>query len=212
MRREEFIKLLEGSLNEFLKKQKRLGPKIMDALKRVQGIEATASTPPGLSLRWGPKPEEAVNVSSILDALSNEALKQKTSFVIALDLAQEFRKIMRFDLTSVLAHAYDYCRGLQFVVTGSEIGMLQNFLKVEDDKAPLYGRATVDIELSGLDEEKSIQYLMEGFAEIKLKVPAEQLKSVHARFDGVIGWLSYCGFKSAEANKIDGRIIEETAK
>lgn len=59
----------------------------------------------------------------------------------------------------MLAHAYDYCKGLQFVVTGSEVGMLNNFLSVDEPSAPLYGRATVEIELLGLSEEKSMEYL-----------------------------------------------------
>lgn len=129
-----------------------------------------------------------------------------------LDEAQEFRKIMRFDLTSILAHAYDYCKGLQFAVTGSEVGLLHNFLRMDESKAPLYGRATVEIELLGLTEEKSIEYLRDGFSQIKLKVPDELLRNVHTRFDGVIGWLTYCGFKSMEAKKLDARIIEDTAK
>jgi hypothetical protein len=88
-----------------------------------------------------------VNVASLFDALSQEAIKQATTFIVALDEAQEFRKIMRYDLTSILAHACDYCDGLQFVVTGSEVGMLYKFLRVDDAEAPLYGRGTVEIEL-----------------------------------------------------------------
>ncbi len=212
VRREEFVKLLEDALNEFLKKEKRLRKKIIDALRHVQGLEPTAGATPGVSLRWGPRPEDAVNISSILDALSREAIKQKTTFIIALDEAQEFRKIMRFDLTSLLAHAYDYCKGLQFVVTGSEVGMLRNFLRSDEPKAPLYGRAMVEIELLGLTEEKSMEYLRDGFRQIKLKVPDELLQSVHIRFDGIIGWLTYCGLKAMEAKKLDRRIIDETAK
>ena len=212
IRREEFIKFLEDALNGFLKKEKRLGAKIVDALKHVQGLESNVGTSPGVSLRWGPKHEDTVNVSSILDALSREAIKQKTKFVIALDEAQEFRKIMRFDLTSILAHAYDYCKGLQFVVTGSEVGMLHNFLRMDEPEAPLYGRAAVEIDLSRLTEEKSMEYLRDGFAQIKLKVPGEMLESVHLRFDGIIGWLTYCGFKAREEKKLDKKIIEETAR
>ncbi|MDG6907478.1 MAG: ATP-binding protein [Nitrososphaerota archaeon] len=119
---------------------------------------------------------------------------------------------MRFDFTSVLAHAYDYCKGLQFVVTGSEVGMLHNFLRIDEPSAPLYGRATVEIELLGLSEEKSMEYLGEGFAQVKLRVPDAMLQSVHLRFDGIIGWLTYCGFKAMEAKKLDARIIDEAAK
>jgi len=210
VRREEFVKLLENTLNGFLKKEKKLRRKIVDALKHVHGLEA--STDARVSLRWGPGPEDAVSISSIIDALSHEAIKQKTTFVIAFDEAQEFRKIMKFDLTSILAHGYDYAKGLQFVVTGSEVGMLHNFLRLDEPKSPLYGRATVEIELSGLNEEQSKKFLEKGFAQIRLKVRDEMLESVHLRFDGIIGWLTYCGLKAMEKKKLDKKIIDEAAE
>lgn len=212
VRREEFIKMLEETLNKFLKKEKRLGLKIVDALGHIQGVQVKGGAEPGIALRWGPKPENTVNVSSIFDVLSDEALKQKTTFIIAVDEAQELRKIMRYDFTGVLAHAYDYCRGLQFVVTGSETGMLYKFLDVEDTKAPLYGRAMVEIELGGLSKENSIEYLRSGFKQIRLKVRDDLLEGIHQRFDGIIGWLTYAGFKAREAKRIDGKVLEETAK
>lgn len=212
VRREGFIKVLEETLNRFLKKERRLGLKILDALKHVQGVEVKGGTEPGVLLRWGPKPEDAVNVSSVFDAISDEAQKQKTKFIIAFDEAQELRKIMRYDFTNILAHAYDYCKGLQFVVTGSEIGMLYKFLNVEDVKAPLYGRAMGEIELKGLDKDKSIEYLRSGFRQIRVKVSDEMLERIHQRFDGIIGWLTYAGFKAREERRIDAKVLEETAK
>ncbi len=212
VRREEFVELLEDSLNAFLKRERRLGAKVVDALKHVQGLEPSAGTTAGISLRWGPKPRDTVNISTLLDALSEEAVKQKTTFVIALDEAQEFRKIMRYDLTSVLAHAYDYCRGVQFVVTGSEIGMLHKFLRVDDPKAPLYARAAVRVELPGLDADKAKEYLRQGFAQIRVRVADEMLEKVSQRFDGVIGWLTYCGFKAREEKELGERTVEEAAR
>lgn len=212
VRREEFIKLIEASLDEFLTEKTRKRAKIVDALKQVRGVEITAGASPSISLRWGPKPGDAVNVSSILDALSSEAIKQKTRFIVALDEAQEFRKIMRFDLTSALAHAYDYCRGLQFVVTGSEIGMLHKFLRVDDPNAPLFGRAMVEIELSSLSETKSREYLLEGFAQIGLRVSEEAIASAVQRFDGIIGWLTYCGFAAMEEKTLEKKIIDAVAR
>jgi AAA+ ATPase superfamily predicted ATPase len=212
VRREEFIKLVEISLNQFLSKYQTRVSKIIEALKRVQGVEVSAGASPTISLRWGPRPSDASNIASILDALSNEALKQKTHFIIALDEAQEFRKIMRYDLTSLLAHAYDYCRGLVFVVTGSEIGTLHKFLRVDDAKASLYGRAMVEIDLKGLSREMSIEYLKEGFAQIKLKVPEEMIESTYRRFDGIIGWLTYLGFEARQKKKLERRTIDSVAR
>ncbi len=212
VRREEFIKMLEETLNKFLRKERRLGSKILDALKHIRGVEVKSGAELSVALRWGPGPSNAVNISSVFDVLSDEALKQKTKFIIAFDEAQELRKIMRYDLTSILAHAYDYCKGLQFVVTGSEIGMLYKFLNVEGASSPLYGRAMVEIELKGLDKEKSIAYLRSGFRQIRMKVSNDILEKIHERFDGIIGWLTYVGFKARESRKIDSKILDETAR
>ncbi len=212
VRREEFIKMLEDVLNGFLRKEKRLRARMLDALKHVQGVESVAGVPLGVSFRWGPKPEDAVNITSVFDTLSEEALKQKTAFVVAIDEAQELRKIMRYDFTSVLGHAYDYCKGLQFVVTGSEVGMLNNFLRVEDAHSPLYGRAMVEIELRGMDGGKSVEYLRSGFNQIALKVSEDMLERIYQRFDGIIGWLTYAGFKAREAKRIDEKILNDAAR
>lgn len=211
-RREDFLRLVESSLNEFLSRNKRFGPKIADALRSIRGIEATLGSNPPVSLQWGPRPKDAASVADILDALSREATRQKTRFIIALDEAQEFRKIMRYDLSSILAHVYDYSRGLQVIVTGSEVGMLHRFLGVDDATAPLYGRAMVEIEMLGLTEEKSREYLREGFAQAKLGASEELVQRTVSRFDGIIGWLTYCGFEAREAGRLDEKIIETTAK
>jgi AAA+ ATPase superfamily predicted ATPase len=213
VRREEFVKALERALNEFLSREKRLRKKVLDALKSVQGIEPKVGpSEVGIGLRWGPKQQEMVNISAIFDALSDEAQKQKTRFIIAFDEAQEFRKIMQNDLTSVIAHAYDYCKGLQFIITGSEMGMLYRFLKVEDSKAPLYGRAMVEIKLEGLNRDKSIEYLKKGVRQIKMKASESVLEDIHDRFDGIIGWLTYVGFKAREAKKIDAKVLVDATK
>jgi len=212
VRREEFIKTLEDVLNGFLRKEKRLRARILDALKHIQGVEPVAGAPPGVSFRWGPKPEDAVNITSVFDTLSEEALKQKTTFVVAIDEAQELRKIMRYDFTSVLGHAYDYCKGLQFVVTGSEVGMLNSFLRIEDAHSPLYGRAMAEIELRGMDRDKSIEYLRSGFNQIVLKVSEDMLERIYQRFDGIIGWLTYAGFKAREAKRIDEKTLNDAAR
>ncbi|MGB9002721.1 MAG: ATP-binding protein [Nitrosotalea sp.] len=213
VRREEFVKTLEKALNEFLNREKRLRKKVLDALKRVQGIEPSVGPGNiGIGLKWGPKQQDMVNISAIFDALSDEAQKQKTKFIIAFDEAQEFRKIMQYDLTSVIAHAYDYCKGLQFIITGSEMGMLYRFLKVDDSKAPLYGRAMIEIKLEGLNQERSLEYLKKGFRQIKMKVSEDTLQDIHERFDGIIGWLTFVGFKAREVKKIDEKILDETTK
>lgn len=212
VRREEFIKVLEETLNRFLGKEKRMSMKILGALKRVEGVEVKVAPEPSISLRWGPRIEDAVNIAYIFDALSDEARRQKTKFIIAFDEAQELRKIMRYDLTSVLAHAYDYCSGLQFIVTGSEVGMLYRFLNIEDAKAPLYGRAMIEIELQGLDRERSMQYLRTGFKQVKMRVSDDKLEAIHDRFDGIIGWLTYAGFKAREKRKLNDKILQEAAR
>jgi hypothetical protein len=57
----------------------------------------------------------------------------------------------------------------------------------------------------------SVEYLRAGFEQIELKAPDALLEEVYRRFDGIIGWLTYIGFRASLDGKLDRRTIEEAA-
>jgi AAA+ ATPase superfamily predicted ATPase len=106
---------------------------LWNTLSKVAGI-----TIGSVGIQLSRKRGEYPDLQSVVDMIQEWAEKQKTRFVIALDEAQEARgyKILQ----QVIAHSYDYNKNLAFMLAGSEIGLLYDFLGQEDEKSALYGR------------------------------------------------------------------------
>jgi len=206
--REDLVQALERGINDFISRQKDWARKAVDWLRGIRGIEITLK-PPKVSLSWGPSAKEAVDIPQMFESLGRLAEKRKKKFVIAFDEAQEFRKLAGYDLTMILAHIYDYVPGIQIVVTGSQIGLLRDFLGDENSKAPLYGRFRVNIELPHLDEGRSGEFLGLGFSQLKMKPNQKIIDKILRELDGVIGWLTFVGARASRHGKIEERTLEE---
>lgn len=148
----DFVRSFEIVLNQFLMEHKSLRKRILSALGSINGVEVGVDH---VSLSWGGRKEEQVDLSAIFDVLGKEAEEQHTQFVIAFDEAQEFRRLIGLSLTNLIAHIYDYVHGLQIVITGSEIGLVDQLLDLENPRAPLYGRHLTTIVLHRLSAEES---------------------------------------------------------
>jgi hypothetical protein len=206
--REDLVQALELGINDFISRQKDWARKVIDWLRGIRGVEI-ALEPPKVSLSWGPSTKEAVDIPQMFESLGRLAEKRKKKFVIAFDEAQEFRKLAGYDLTMILAHIYDYVPGVQIVVTGSQVGLLRDFLGDENPKAPIYGRFRVNIELPHLDEERSREFLELGFSQLKVKPSHEIIDKILRELDGVIGWLTFVGARVSRYGKIEERTLEE---
>ncbi len=44
------------------------------------------------------------------------------------------------EILNTIARTYDYNKNVTFIFTGSEVGLLYDFLKISDASSPLYGR------------------------------------------------------------------------
>jgi AAA+ ATPase superfamily predicted ATPase len=121
-----------------------------------------------------------------------EALNKLGKVVIVFDEAQYLR-YSTIGLRPILAHCYDYMRGITLVFTGSEVGLLHDFLGIDDPNSELYGRYYTSIELKPFDREKSKEFLRRGFDELQVKVDELTLERAVSELDGIIGWLVYFG-------------------
>ena len=93
---------------------------------------------------------------------------------------------------ALLASIYDNTK-CKLVLSGSEIGVLNDFVGSENPDAPLFGRALRAIEMHPLPREKSIEFLTKGFAQAGKKMTQEEISNAVDRLDGVIGWLTLYG-------------------
>jgi len=88
-----------------------------------------------------------VSLSDFFDHLNERRL------VIALDEAQKLRGPLSKEIKDAIAHSYDYNRNLTFILTGSEVGLLYDFIGIEDPKSPLYGRYYHEIKIERFNAE-----------------------------------------------------------
>ena len=138
-------------------------------------------------------------MSTILEALNN------VGAVIGIDEAQ----YLRFygsrggkELLALLAYSYDNLDSLRFILSGSEVGLLHDFLGIDDYESPLYGRSHREVVLKPFSKGLSIEFLRRGFSEIGMEVPGEVIGDAVGFLDGVPGWLVEFGRKYAETQDL----------
>jgi AAA+ ATPase superfamily predicted ATPase len=129
-----------------------------------------------------------------------EALNDIGRVIVVFDEAQYLR-YSTVGLRPVLAHVYDYMDGITLILTGSEVGLLHDFVGVDDPDSELYGRYHSSIELKPLDGEKSREFLRRGFEQLGIRVDEDVLERAVSELDGIIGWLVYFGKLYADRGK-----------
>jgi AAA+ ATPase superfamily predicted ATPase len=201
----DFIRSFEKDLNQFLAEHKSLRKRLLSALQSINGVEVGVDH---VGLSWRGKKEEQADLSAIFDVLGKEAEEQNMQFVIAFDEAQEFRRLVGLNLTNLIAHIYDYVHGLQIVITGSEIGLVDQLLDLENPKAPLYGRHLTTIVLHRLSDDESKDFLKKGFEQVKVSVDDDFIDKAVKSLDGIIGWLTYLGAEAREKGRVDEKFLD----
>ena len=122
----------------------------------------------------------------------------KKNLILAFDEAQYLSGI-NFDM--IIAGIYDNFPNIGVVLTGSEIGLLEDFLGKGNDKAPLYGRLYFELKPERFDPERTFAFLEAGFKQYNQKISKEEINQVIEEFDGVVGWHTYYGYLRCDENK-----------
>ncbi|MBI2668448.1 ATP-binding protein [Candidatus Woesearchaeota archaeon] len=153
------------------------------------------------------------NVHLFFQNLNQQLKKKNQTLVLAFDEIQ-LLKAIKFDY--FVASAFDNYGQLKFLLTGSEIGLLDKFMGRRDYDSPLYGRACLEVELNRLKEEETKRFLEEGFKQLGKQISFEEIKEVVSQLDGIIGWTTYYGWlrqkgqsheKSLERVKEEGKVL-----
>ncbi|MCS7366631.1 MAG: ATP-binding protein [archaeon YNP-WB-062] len=126
--------------------------------------------------------------------------------IVVFDEVQELRNL-KFRFDGFLAYALDHL-DVRIVVSSSEAGLLNKFLRVEDPEAPLYGRPCKLIELKPLTRESALNFLKKGFEQEGLDVGDELISEAVENFNGIIGWLTYFGYNYARGLRSMNSIID----
>ncbi|MGC8696216.1 MAG: AAA family ATPase [Conexivisphaera sp.] len=181
---------LERGVNEFVAGRSSVSARFLELLRGVRGVDVDLVRP-SVRVHWGRR--DRLDVAAALERLDDAARGAGTRIVVALDEAQEFRTAAPW-LPRLLAYAYDHLEGIVLVVSGSQVGVLRDFLGVDDPHGALYGRFLHEVRLRRLSREEAVDYLRRGFSEVGVAPPEDVLQEAVERFDGIIGWLTYFGW------------------
>jgi uncharacterized protein len=185
------FRYLAQALWKNVSKWRQLG----EYLKNVKGVTILGN---GVELEWG---KDSPSLTDILDRLNEWVSKEREDekFIIALDEAQLLRflggGIGKIDFRMVLAYSYDHLSNIKFVLTGSEVGLLEDFLHPSVGDDPLSGRSIEYLQIKRFDNETSKAFLKAGFLEYEKNVSEKNISSAVRLFDGLVGWLVIYGTK-----------------
>ncbi len=156
--------------------------KLIDVLKGIRGVKILGME---VELSW--KGRDSISLSTLFDYLNKERM------IIAFDEAQKLVGPRSRLMLEALAHAYDYNENLTFIMTGSEVGLLYEFLGIDNRKSPLFGRYIYEVRLRRFSPEESKEFLRRGFEEAGVNVGEDILEEAVKLFDGIPGWLTFFG-------------------
>ncbi|WP_456365332.1 AAA family ATPase [Thermococcus sp.] len=168
--------ILKGYLKAFPRER------IKEAIKGIRGVRIA-----GVGLELSVAKE--VNLSEVLERINSLGER----FVIAIDEAQYLR-FSNSRYAELIAWATDELENVSFILTGSEIGLLEDFLRIHDPESALFGRAHVEIKLKRFERHQSLDFLRKGFEEIGLEVRDGGLEEAVDELDGIVGWLTLYGY------------------
>ncbi|BCS94350.1 AAA family ATPase [Metallosphaera javensis (ex Sakai et al. 2022)] len=199
----DFLQEVQREVNRLT----RADNSLLNFLKHVQGVSILGNE---VRFKWGK--DERLSFSSLLEGLEGWAEERVTRVILAMDEAQELRRLRGANLLPSLAYSYDNLRNVRFILGGSEMGLLYDYLRVEDPSGPLYGRAFLEVKLSPFSREEAIGFLRRGFQEHS--VPFDKHEMVYERIGGIPGWLTYFGYYYVQERDLNASLQRalQTAK
>jgi len=130
----DIVRRLEGAFNKI---DRRWFSELSETLRHLKGVSILGNE---VSFDWS---KASVDLPELFGKADDWASKNKKRFLMAFDEIQ----LVRGDkwIPRLFAHIIDSYRNVTLVVTGSEIGLMFDFLGFEDAGSPLYGRHFVQI-------------------------------------------------------------------
>jgi hypothetical protein len=161
------------------------------ALKSISNIKF-----PWLEIDLKGKENMEIPLAQVLGDLNSVLGKSKKTLIIAIDEAQNMRLdgTGGIEILNLMAHAYDYLTNIKFILTGSEVGVLHDFLRLNDVKSPLFGRYLSEIKVERFSKEKSIDFLVEGLRQVNIPQDLTKIQEAVDTLDGLVGYLTLYGY------------------
>jgi hypothetical protein len=196
--RTEITRRVETAFDKMEKKW--LSP-LSEALKHVKGVELAGTR---ITFQWG---KGGVDLAELFDRIDAWAKKHEEHFLFAVDEVQ----LVRGDKTlpRLFARMADSNRNITIILTGSEIGLLYDFLGFDNPESPLYGRHYAEIRMRNFSPEEAKAFLAEGFKQIKTPCSDDTLEYAVQKLDGVAGWLTLFGARSRDKGNCTTQTVDD---
>lgn len=198
--RSDVVRRLEGSFRQI---DRRWFSDVVGAIRHLRGVSVLGNE---VSFEWG---KAGIDLGELFAEINKWATNKKVKFVVAFDEIQVIRGdrwMLRF-----LAHAADTYSSVPLVVTGSEVGVLFDFLGFDKPDSPLFGRHFVQVQMKDFSPTMAKDFLCKGFKQIKLRPSMELLDYTIQRLDGIPGWLTMFGVRCRDMNAYSKEIVDEVA-
>jgi len=211
--KKNLLRELERGLNETVGRQKRWREKFLEVLRGVEWVRVDPR-PPFIHFEWR-RPGREMDIPDLLSSFQRFSKQNRTRFVLVLDEAQEFKRLADYKLQDLLSDIYDHRHEIQMVISGSQVGLLDDFLATSDPEAPLFGRGMADVAVAGLPADLATDFLRKGCKQANLKTDMKSIELAVKELDGVIGWLTLYGNKTltgGSPEEILARTVEEGSK
>lgn len=167
--------------------------KLRDTLKGISGVKIAGIE---VALKW--RGVDSISLPRLIEQLS-----KKETVVFVLDEIQGLRPPLSYELKNTIAYAYDNVPNCTFVLSGSQIGLLKDFVGVNNPESPLFGRYYTEVHVERFTGEQSREFLEKGFNELKHRVDRGVIERGVALFDGIPGWLVHYGMSHIERKNYD---------
>lgn len=183
---QNLVKYMIHGFKNYMKLYEKLGVNMKEALKKIRRIRIK-----GLEIEV--MPNSNISLTEILSEINEWCGKHSMRFIFIFDEAQYLRySNIRYD--GILAWAVDNLSNISFILTGSEVGILKDFMRLNDPNAPLYGRYRREIHIDRFTKEQSTSFLIKGFKELNIESDINDIEDATATLNGVTGWLTYYGY------------------
>jgi len=199
--RAEIVRRLETAFNRI---DRKWLSSFLDALRHVKGVNILSNA---VSLDWS---RRGIDLADLFDRVDVWAQKQGRQFLVAFDELQLIRG--EKSIPRLFAHIIDVNQNITLIVTGSEIGLLFEFLGFDNPESPLYGRHYTEIKMRNFELDEARAFLEAGFQQIALSPSTEALNYAIEKLDGVVGWLTLFGAKCRDYNECSKEIVDEVMR
>jgi len=170
--------------------------------KLIEGIRGVRVAGLEIEIRW--RGRDSISLLGLLQELDRRGER----IVVVFDEVQLARVPIAIEIRNAIAYAYDHLENITIVLSGSEIGLLRDFIGIENPSSPLYGRYALELHVERFSRDLSIEFLEKGFRELGISVDRSVIEEAVELFDGIVGWLVFFGRAYVDGVRDMGRVMD----